>query len=218
MSKDKSESENFKTPQVNPSHYFSPEYNTRGRFAVYWNQINEIRKLCDGGVLEVGPGNKFVADYLQKRDVSVKTMDIDPDLNVDIIGSVTDIPCNENAFSVAACFEVLEHMPYEQALAGLQELTRVARDYVVFSVPDYEHAIWGKIRIPIIGKVEWFIPLERPIPYEEPRVKDQHYWEIGMKNYSFRYVKKDLKNIGLDIVRSYRIREKDDNRFFVINV
>jgi predicted SAM-dependent methyltransferase len=205
------------SPQVPAEHYFRPTYDSKGRFTSYWCQIDELRSLADGEILEVGPGNQFVANYLRDRCYAVTTMDIDPDLDVDVVGSITDIPCEDDAFAVAACFEVLEHMPYKQALAGLRELRRVARDYVVISVPDYEHAIWGRVRLPIVGQVEWFFSFERPFPFESPHIDDQHFWEIGMEGYPTSRIRADLEALGFRITRTYRLMEQDNHRFFVLD-
>jgi predicted SAM-dependent methyltransferase len=204
------------SPQVPTDHYFRSDYDTKGRFASYWYQIDELRTLADGEILEVGPGNQFVANYLRERGYDVTTMDIDPDLDVDIVGSITDVPRKENSVSIAACFEVIEHMPYERALEGLRELGRVARDYLIFSVPDYEHAIWGRVRLPLVGKLRWFFSFARPVPYEEPQVDDQHFWEIGMRGYSAKKVREDVRELGFHVVRTYRYLEKDNHRFFVL--
>lgn len=206
------------SPQVSSDHYFRSSYDSKGRFASYWCQIDELRTLTKGEILEVGPGNKFVTDYLRKRGYDITTMDIDDDIDVDIIGSITDIPCEDNSFSVSACFEVLEHMPYENALKALRELQRVARDNVVFSVPDYEHALWGRVRLPVVGKVEWFFSLPRPFPFESTHVKGEHFWELGVKDYSTPRLKEDLESIGFDVQRTYRLIEKQNHRFYVLSV
>lgn len=203
-------------PQVDKSHYFKNSYNSKGRFSSYWHQVDEIRSFADGDILEVGPGNHFVADYLQKRRYSVTTVDIDPNLDVDVVASVTDMPFEDNSFSVGACFEVLEHMPFSEAVEGLRELRRVSRDYVIVSVPDREHALWGRMRLPFVGEIEWFFSCPRLIPLEKPQVEDEHFWEIGIKKFELKKVKKSIKKVGFDIVNTYRPIEMDSHRFFIL--
>ena len=184
-------------PQVDKSHYFKNSYNSKGRFSSYWHQIDEIRSFADGDILEVGPGNHFVADYLQKRRYSVTTVDVDPNLDVDVVASVTD-------------------MPFSEAVEGLRELRRVSRDYVIVSVPDREHALWGRMRLPFIGEIEWFFSCPRPIPLEKPQVEDEHFWEIGINTFELKKVKKSIKEVGFDIVNTYRPIEMDSHRFFIL--
>ncbi len=50
-----------------------------------------------------------------------------------IIADVRHLPFSPNKFDLVICLEVLEHVP--DATAGLSELLRVARDYVLVSVP-----------------------------------------------------------------------------------
>jgi len=99
--------------QVDPGHYFNKSYDTKERFISYWHQINEIMELNPKKVLEIGVGNGFVSKYLKERGVNVITLDIDERLKPDAVGSVLDIPFSESSFDVVTCYEVLEHLPYE---------------------------------------------------------------------------------------------------------
>ncbi len=49
------------------------------------------------------------------------------------VGSVFDIPEDDNAFDVVTCLEVLEHLPDWRA--GVSELLRVARKEVLLTIP-----------------------------------------------------------------------------------
>ena len=122
--------------QVEPSHYFKPSYDTKKRFISYWHQITELIQLKPSSILEIGIGNSLVSNYLKQRGYNVTTMDIDPCLNPDIVASIDRIPFTDESFDVVACFEVLEHLPYEKFTISLKELHRVSRRYVVLSLPD----------------------------------------------------------------------------------
>ncbi len=50
-----------------------------------------------------------------------------------IIADVRHLPFSPNRFDLVICLEVLEHVP--DSAAGLSELLRVARNYVLVSVP-----------------------------------------------------------------------------------
>lgn len=52
------------------------------------------------------------------------------------LGSVTELPFNDNSFDVITCLEVLEHVPDTKKV--ISELLRVASKYIILSVPSKE--------------------------------------------------------------------------------
>ena len=120
-------------PQVEPSHYFTESYDLKGRFISYWHQIHEIIRLRPKRVLEIGIGNGFVSKYLKERRTNVLTLDIDKNLNPDIVGSVLDVPFSDNSFEVVVCYELLEHLQYENFYKALSEIFRVSKSYAILS-------------------------------------------------------------------------------------
>ncbi|MBW1936730.1 MAG: class I SAM-dependent methyltransferase, partial [Deltaproteobacteria bacterium] len=91
-------------PQVEPSHYFRKEYDSKKRWISYWHQIDEILTLSLNSVLEVGIGNGLVANYLKRRGINITTLDIDERLMPDYVGSVLDMPFADNSFEVVTCY------------------------------------------------------------------------------------------------------------------
>ena len=98
--------------KMSKTSYFLPQYDYKGRFISYWHQINEVIKLKPKSILEVGIGNGLVANYLKQRNYNVVTLDIDPNLNPMVVGSVLNLPFHDQTFDVVTCFQVLEHLPY----------------------------------------------------------------------------------------------------------
>jgi SAM-dependent methyltransferase len=121
---------------VSVGHYKSRGYLTKERVCSYWHQVDEILTLGASTVLEVGPGNGLVTDWLRQAGVQVTTLDVDPRLEPDITGSVTQIPLEADAYDAVLCCQVLEHLPFTEAERALHELARVARLGAVLSVPD----------------------------------------------------------------------------------
>jgi len=139
--------------QVEPSHYYN-NYDSKERFCSYWHQIQEIVSLNPTSILEIGIGNGFVSGYLKRCGYNVITLDIDKRLNPDLVGSVLNIPFSDEAFEVVACYELLEHLPYENFKKAIFEIFRVSDSYALLSLPDVNRACRLCIQIPKIGKFE----------------------------------------------------------------
>jgi len=202
-------------PQVEPSHYFRKEYDSKRRWISYWHQIDEILTLSPNSVLEVGIGNGLVANYLKRRGINITTLDIDERLMPDYVGSVLDMPFADNSFEVVTCYEVLEHLPYDDVPKALGEIHRVSSRYAVLSLPDSTRAYRLNIQIPKVGELKILIPLPR---LEVPKhvFNGEHYWEIGKAGYALRRVMSDMVKAGFRIIKTYRVFENPYHRFFVL--
>jgi len=201
--------------QVRPDHYYDIDYDTKQRFCSYWHQIHEILLLKQNEVLEIGVGNRFVSNYLRERGINIVTLDIDKELKPDVVGSVLDIPFRDNSFQIVACYELLEHLPYEYVAKALSEISRVSKQYVILSLPDVNRVYRIYIYIPKIGEIKRLLPLPR-IRKPIHKFDGQHYWEIGKAGYSLKRVVGDMQKEGLQLERTYRVFEHPYHRFFIL--
>ena len=201
--------------QAKPGHYFCPSYDTKGRFNSYWHQIDEAVSLTPRHMLEVGIGNGFVSNYLKERKINVKTLDIDYRLSPDIIGSVLKMPFPDEAFDVVSCCEVLEHLPYNEFTNALGELARVSQKFVILSLPDVTTAYRINIELPRMKPIKRLVahPFHRAIRHD---FDSDHYWEIGKISYALKNVIKDLRSVGFEIMKTYRVFEFRFNRIFLL--
>ena len=200
--------------QVDTDHYFNADYDSKERFISYWHQINEIITLTPSSIFEIGIGSGLVATYLKQRGYNVTTMDIDKGLNPDQVGSVLSIPFYDDAFEVIACFEVLEHLPFEDLAEALGEIYRVSSEYAVLSLPDSTKAYRLNIQIPKIGEFKRLVLLPR-LRLLKQTFDGQHCWEIGY-DYSLRKVTEEMRVAGFEIAKTYRVFEIPYHRFFVL--
>ena len=94
-------------------------------------------KYTPRSVLDVGIGNGTVSAILRSRGVKVTTVDIDPSLGPDIVGSVHELNryVDPKSFDLVLCAEVLEHLPYDLLAACARQLALAARQHVVISLP-----------------------------------------------------------------------------------
>ncbi len=191
--------------------YYSHKYDGLGRFCSYWHQINEIITLDPENVLEIGIGNGLVCKYLKERDVNITTLDIKENVKPDVVGTVLDMPFKDNCFDVVACYEVLEHLPYDQFCTALSEIRRVAKSYVILSIPDARKVL-GVTVDSVVSRYHEII-----IPLLGVRKKDKyHKWEIGRKGYSLRKILRSIEKAKFEVKKHYRARGNPYHRFFVL--
>lgn len=196
-------------------HYRGPDYDTKSRFISYWHQAHELLALKPENVLEIGMGNGFLSGYLRKWGQSITTLDVDPDLKPDVTGSVLKLPFADGTFDVVACFEVLEHLPYEDFSKALSEIWRVSRRGAVLSVPDHSAVYRVDIELPLFGEIRKLVP--HPFPRAVPHVFDGvHYWVIGKAEYPLSRIGTDIRAAGFEVSKTYRVFEFYGHRFFVL--
>lgn len=195
--------------------YFAKSYDTKERFISYWHQIHEVISLEPKNVLEIGKGNGFVSDYLRKRAVDIITLDIEKRLNPDIVGNILSLPFKDNSFWVITCYEVLEHLPYEDFLKVLSEIFRTSKSYVILSLPDVERAYKLDMQVPKLGEIKKLIILPRS---KKPvhKFDGEHYWEIGKAGYPLSRIINDIKKQNFEVKKTYRIFEYPYHRFFIL--
>lgn len=197
-------------------------YDSKRRFVSYWHQIREVLSHVppasaegQGRVLEVGIGNGFVSRYLREKSIKLTTVDIEENLRPDTVADVTTLPFPDDAYDVVTAYEVLEHMPYEKSVKGLQELSRVSSGFVMVSLPDATHAFRFAVTLPRMGYVQKVISIPFFFAPKRPYAKS-HQWEIGIKYYPLKRIEADIKKAGLQLVKTYRVYENPYHRFFVL--
>ena len=193
------------------SRYKFLQYNGKSRWMSYWHQINEVLSLKPKNVLEIGIGNKTVANYLKSQGVEVITFDKDEKLKPEVVGDVLEIPFGNNSFDVILCAEVLEHLFFNDFENALYELKRVSKKYVVLSLPHFGHSITLSIKIPLIKEKRLAIRIPHPIAHK----LGEHYWEVGKRGYSLSKIKKILKKY-FKIKKDYIPFENQYHHFFIL--
>ena len=197
------------------SHHYYKNYDTKERFCSYWHQIEDIVAHNPTSILEIGIGNGFISRYLRQRGFNVVTSDIDKKLNPDVAASVLSLPFSNEAFEVVACYEVLEHLPYEYFKKALSETFRVSRSHVFLSLPDANRAYRLYIQIPKLGLFKKLIQIPR-LKKIVHHFDGQHYWEIGKAGYSLNSIVTAINEVGFKIEKTYRVFEVPYHRFFML--
>ena len=205
-------------PQVDPEHYARRRYDSRERFMSYWHQADQILRREPEQLLEIGIGNGFLCRYLRSKDCHVHTLDFDERLEPDTVGSVLEMPFDDGAFDLVACYETLEHLPWESFAPALREMKRVARRWVLISLPDVTPYLRVDIEAPQLrerGKrrVRKFRELPYPRP-EEHRFDGEHYWEVGKAGFPPSRIEGELAAAGLELEEQLRVFELPYHHFY----
>lgn len=204
------------TKQVPSEHYEFDRYMTIQRWSSMWYQIKEILALGKQDVLEIGGGNGLFKAIAGALGVSVKIVDVDPELEPDYVASITNIPLQDKSVEVACAFQVLEHLPFESSLLGLTELGRVARHAVVVSLPDSKKLY--PLRFTISPRRDFRFMIPRPrIRSKVHQFDGEHYWEINKKGYALPVIMSKFLECLPDynLSKTYRVPDNPYHRFFI---
>lgn len=199
--------------QVDKSNYAFSRYMSKARWCSLWHQIDEIQKLSPQNVLEIGPGPGLFKAIAATLGIRVETLDLDPDLKPDHVGSATSMPFADKSYDVVCAFQMLEHLPYDVSLQAFEEMVRVSRRHVVISLPD-ARTVWRyQFHIPKFGAHDFLMP--RPQVGAPEHVFDgEHYWELNKQGYALARVLADLSK-HIRLVNTYRVQEHPYHRFFI---
>jgi SAM-dependent methyltransferase len=209
-------------PQTDRAHYDDDYYDRRRLYSVAV-QAEMLRGLEPASVLEVGPGvGAFAALFRQLSGAVVITVDIDPTLKPNLLGSVLELPFAEGTFDAVACFQMLEHLPFDRFVPALREMRRVARRGMVLSLPDCSYALTlrlgvgnprkdGGVGVVSLQPAGWALRTFNRVPNSAG-----HYWEIGRRGTPLTAVRGAIVGSGWKIDRELRSAENAYHRFFVL--
>jgi ubiquinone/menaquinone biosynthesis C-methylase UbiE len=195
-------------------HYGFDAYVNKRRWASYWHQLNEIFLASPQSVLEVGVGAGVIGAVLRQFGVEYQSLDLDAALKPHHVAPVTAMPFDDGQFDVVACFQVLEHIPYESFAAALKELRRVASRVVIISLPG-ARAMWSlQFGVPRVCAVSLFARMPR-LRARKHKPGGEHFWEISKRGYPLKRILQDLADSELTVEKTYRSPDSPRHRFFV---
>ena len=201
--------------QVDKNHYQFSKYINKRRWISIWHQLDEVISLNPKSVLEVGKGSGLFQIISANIGIAVETVDIDPELNPDHVASATELPFDDNTYDCVCAFQVLEHLPYEQAIKAFGEMVRVAKNYIIISLPDAKPLILFYVSLPKIGKRFFQMPIPQVISRTH-KYDGEHFWEINKRGYPLRKIINDFISNEAKLLNTYRIKEYPRHRYFVI--
>lgn len=195
-----------------PEHYKFEKYVQQDRWASFYYQMRTLLQLQPKEVLEIGVGNGVLREMSRLFGLTHLTMDISEHLKPDLVGSIESIPASDSSYDLVCAFEVLEHLPFDKFEPSLIELRRVARKYVVLSLPHYGPSLRFLIKVPLLKerKFAWKIPHHPVHPSG-----GEHYWEIGKKGYSAARILSILQN-HFTVMNDFVPFENQYHHFYIL--
>lgn len=111
-------------------------------------------------IVDIGCGHGWISQRIPPFH-KVLCMDLTQDIMADVvrpkaIGSILDMPLNAQSVEFAMASDVVEHLTIEERAQAMQEITRVARDYVYLQVPHDEALPLSSIGCPAC-KRNWHV-------------------------------------------------------------
>jgi ubiquinone/menaquinone biosynthesis C-methylase UbiE len=206
--------------QVEITHYEFTNYVNKERWNSFYYQIKEILSIKPNSLLEIGVGSGILGTILKKIGCPYESMDIDSELHPDHTGSVLQMPFSDKTYDAVACFQVLEHLPFENFETSLSELFRVARKAVIISLPD-SRRIWKySIYIPKLGCKNILLP--RPFAKKEKAVfTGEHYWEINKEGFEIKTIRSTIESLAkrhaFVLKEDYSVWENPYHHFFIMS-
>ena len=149
--------------QVDDKHYTFSSYVSKGRWASYYNQIEEALSIKGNNILVIGIGDGIVVDVLKKYK-SVTTFDFEKDLHPDILGSVEDFSkLVTKDYDCIICCQVLEHLPFEKFESIVKNISSHTKEKFILSLPNRNLSINFRIYLPIIKQLKLNIPISNQL-------------------------------------------------------
>ncbi len=124
--------------------------------------------------------------------VRVKTFDINPALEPDVVASLHDIGdfVEPNEFDLISCCEVLEHLPFEHFESAISTFARFSdRLFLTLPVHGQSFGFGGVLHFP---KFHRWLGAWLRMPIGQGRLPNMHFWEI---DYDRKTRKKEILKV-----------------------
>jgi Methyltransferase domain len=180
-------------PQIDSDIYFSRHYLSPERFVGFSEQVNAVVDSAndsDNGraietIAEIGKGSGVTAAILREFGFDLSTIDFDPAVKPDIVASILDLESEINRqFDAVLCFEVLEHIRFEDVPQALQNLKAITGKKLFISLPYAGVTFKWQMLMAKYRSISLTLSKRIPMFWARHRFNGEHYWEPGKRGFS----------------------------------
>lgn len=199
--------------------YFSEGYFSQKGLYSLCQQLIEVHQTGCETLLEIGKGNGFVSEFLRSAGVKVTTVDVNPSLQPDVVGSIQDLHkiFGQQVFDCVLCAEVLEHMPFSELLASLRTLRKHTHHTCIITLPRCDPApyeISFQFTLPRIGTRK--ASLSFPRRTKKNPIYPGHHWELNhTDDSSLEAIRRGMLQ-SFSAVKDYRFEFNPYHHFFIL--
>lgn len=183
----------------------------------YLIQLRTIHNLGVKKVLEIGPGENMVGNYLKSLGLNYETMDIpESSFESTIVGRLEDFDPKHfgGRWELVCAFQMLEHSPYENFIKNVIKMAFMSSNYVFISLPRQCAALTVKLQLSLGQKVriQRHFNMSFPFKLRQRRYREEfmkefpwavHYWEIGRGGHTVSSIVGDIKRAGLELISEF---------------
>lgn len=202
--------------------YYTKRYINVNRWTTYSEIIKRVLEIEPSNILEIGIGNRLVADILKKIGFSITVLDNDESLKPDYVMDIRDNALLQfkNKFDLVIASQVLEHIPYTDFVNVLHNISFITKRFIM-TLPycdKHNFFISWNLNLHYFDKYRQTFQVGRKIyskklPYN---YNIKHRWEIGTKGFSLKKIKKQIKKQGWKINRNYFNHSFPYHYFFIL--
>jgi len=210
-------SENKSQIEIGIEAFEFTKYVQKQRWNSFYHQIHEVIRQEPESVLEIGVGTGILKTMLKSYlKLNYEALDANPNTNPDYVGTVLKMPFMDENYDVVCCFQVLEHLPFEDFEKALAEIFRVAKKAVILSLPNDEKML--KIQVTHFWRG---LSFRCPFFLNSSKIRNKnHYWEINKKGYEAKKIIKLIQKIATKhsffVEKEFRDTDNTYHHFFVL--
>lgn len=195
------------------------EYVTKKRMVSYYNQARIIKSLGSEvkNILEIGIFNSLFSVILRNNGYQVTTADYNPELKPDLlIDLTTDFVVPKEQFDAIVSFQVLEHIPYDDAEKALHKFVEATKKFIVISLP------YNTLELCNLRFTSDFTSTPRHLLVQIPRfwstkpITSEHCWELGLKGYPKSRWLSSLEKMNIIVKREFQDPLVPYHYFFIL--
>ncbi len=194
------------------------EYLSKDRFISYHHQLRLILSLGNQvkNILEIGIFNSLFTDILKNNGYTVVTADVDQNLQPDLLLDLeSDFSLPQDKFDAIALFQVLEHLPYEKSEKALKKLAESTKNFIVISIPYHTRFLGIQLKFSYKRKSSDFL-FHVPRFWSTKPLCNQHYWEMGLKEYPKKRILNSIAKAGLIVKEEFCDPTHPYHYFFIL--